>query len=328
MNVLIAINNKKIFNELKNKKEIKIIFNDIQYKEGIIEILEKNKNIDYIIINENLYGQIKIEELIKKIKNINDKIKIAIILIKKDLLKEEYLLKNKIEFIYLDDVCTEKILELIYYKNKIIGISGTAGSGKTITTLIISELINKYKNKKVLLIEDNIKNNTTFKTYRLEKNKENIKKKIIKIKENIYLLNVKNILINNKKEKTKIINEINKIKNNYDYIFIDFQSINSFKIYDKIIEENILILNSNILEINKLKKYILNNKNEIKTILNNYNENSISEKILKNIFKDKIKVIGKIENNKKYNLIINNNFNIKYLDKKSARIFIDIIKKI
>ena len=126
----------------------------------------------------------------------------------------------------------------------------------------------------------------------------------------------------------KIINAINKIKRQYDYVIIDFQNLNSIKIYEEIIDENIFILNSNILEINKIKKYIINNKKEIKIILNNYNENSISEKILKNIFKNKIKIIGKIKNNKNYNLIINNNFNLEYLNNKIKNEYLKIISKI
>ena len=62
MNIITAINNEKIFKELKNEKSINIISNDIQYKEGILEILEKNKNIQYIIINEDLNGQIKLKK--------------------------------------------------------------------------------------------------------------------------------------------------------------------------------------------------------------------------------------------------------------------------
>ena len=100
MNILLAINNEKLFKELKKNKNTNIAFNNIQYKEGILEILENNKNINYIILDENLNGQIKIEELINKIKNINKKINIIIILNKKDLIKEEYLLKNKIKYIY------------------------------------------------------------------------------------------------------------------------------------------------------------------------------------------------------------------------------------
>lgn len=331
MNIITAINNEKLLKELKKNKNINNIFN-VQYKEGILELLEKNNNIEHVIINENLYGEIKIEELIKKIKNINNKINIIIILNRKDLIKEEYLLKNKIKFIYREDLSVNTILELIFNKNKIIAITGNEGTGKTITTLMLSQVLIKYKNKKVLIIEDNIKNNSIFYIYKAEiekqGKKEYLKEKTIKIKNNLYLLNIKKILINYEKDKIKISNEINKIKNNYDYIFIDTQNINSYKIYQEIANDNILILNSNVLEINKIKKFIINNKLELKIILNNYNENSISKEILKNIFKNKIKIITKIENNKKYNLIINNNFNIKYLDKKTEDKYLNIIKNI
>lgn len=286
MNILTAINNEKIFKELKNKNNIKIISNDIQYKEGVLEILEKNKNINFIIISENISGQIKIEELIKKIKKSNSKINIIIILNKKDLLKEAYLIKNKIKFIYEEKISAEKILDQILNKNKIIAFLGNNGNGKTITTIILSEILLKYKNKKTLIIKDY------------------------------------------KKDKAKIINKINNEKNNYDYIFIDIQNLNNYKIYKNILDENVLILNPNILEINKIKKFIINNNIKLKTILNNYNENSISEEILKNIFKNKIKIIGKIENNKNYNLLINNDFNIKYLDEKTKKNFLKIIENL
>jgi len=286
MNIITAINNRKIFEELKKKNNIKIISNDIQYKEGILEILEKNKNIDYIIINENLNGQIKIEELIKKIKKINNKIDIIIILNKKDAIKEKYLIKNKIKFIYEEKLTAEKIIDQIFDKNKTIAFLGNHGSGKTITIIILEELLSKYKNKKTLIIKDY------------------------------------------KRNKMKFVNEINKTKNNYDYIFIDIQNLNNYNFYEEIIDENILILNSNILEINKIKKFIIKNNFTLKTILNNYNENSISEKILKNIFKNKIQIIGKIENNQNYNLIINNDFDIKYLDNKTKEKFLKIIENL
>ena len=286
MNIITAINNRKIFEELKKKNNIKIISNDIQYKEGILEILEKNRNIDYIITNENLNGQIKIEELIKKIKKINNKIDIIIILNKKDSIKEKYLIKNKIKFIYEEKLTAEKIIDQIFDKNKTIAFLGNHGSGKTITIIILEELLSKYKNKKTLIIKDY------------------------------------------KRNKIKFVNEINKTKNNYDYIFIDIQNLNNYNFYEEIIDENILILNSNILEINKIKKFIIKNNFTLKTILNNYNENAISEEILKNIFKNKIQIIGKIENNQNYNLIINNNFDIKYLDNKTKEKFLKIIENL
>lgn len=68
INIITAINNKKIYNELENNNKIKIISKDIQYKEGILEILEQNKNVEFILLKENLPGQIKNIELISKIK--------------------------------------------------------------------------------------------------------------------------------------------------------------------------------------------------------------------------------------------------------------------
>ena len=330
MKIITAINNEKIFKELKTKKNIKIISNNIQYKEGILEILEKNKNINYIILDENIYGQIKIEELIEKIKIINNKINIIIILNKKDLIKQEYLIENKIKYIYIEELSVEKILEIIFDKNKIIGITGNEGNGKTIITLIISELIAKYKNKKILIVEDNINNNSILTIYRLKNKYKNnySKNKAIKIKNNLELLNIKNILNNYRKDKFKIINTINKIKNKYDYIFIDMQNMDSYKFYKEIIEENILILNANVLEFEKIKRFINKDEIEFKTILNNYNENSISEEILKKVFCNKINIIGKIENNKNFNLIINNNLNLEFLDKKTKNKFLKIIKNI
>ena len=78
-NIITALNNPYINNELKKEKNINIKNKDIIYKEGIIEILEKDKNINLIIINYDLEGKIEIETLIKKIKKINDKIDIIFI---------------------------------------------------------------------------------------------------------------------------------------------------------------------------------------------------------------------------------------------------------
>ena len=320
INIVTALNNEKINKELNKIQNINIISKDIQYKEGIIELLEKNNNVQYIIINENISGQIKIEQLIKNIKIKNKKTNIIMVLNKKEKIKENYLAENKIKYIYIEELNIKKILNIIFSKNNIIAIMGNEGSGKTITTLILSEILSK-KNK-VLIIEDNIKNNSIIKLY-----KKDEKNKIIKIKNNLYVFNIKKILINKRKIKINIIKEINEIKNNYDYIFIDTQNITSLKIYEEIINNIIYMLNSNILEFNKIKN-IIYKKTNIKIILNNYNENSISEEIIKNIFNNKIIILEKLKNNKNYNKIINNNMNIYYLDKETKNKYLKIIEKI
>ena len=98
--IITAIDNPKINEELKNEKNIEVIGKDIFYKEGILEILEKEININYIIINNKLSGEIKLNILIEKIIEKNEKIKI-IILIKKEnknnlnkIIKENNYIKN------------------------------------------------------------------------------------------------------------------------------------------------------------------------------------------------------------------------------------------
>ena len=80
MKIITAINNPKLNDELKNEKNIEIICKDIFYKEGILEILENEINIDYIIINSQLEGEIKLNKLIEKIIEKNEKIKIIILI--------------------------------------------------------------------------------------------------------------------------------------------------------------------------------------------------------------------------------------------------------
>ena len=83
--IITAINNPKLNEELKKENYFEIIGKDIQYKEAILETLEHKKDIDLIIISEEIPGEIKLEEIIQKIKRINHKIKIIFILEKENI---------------------------------------------------------------------------------------------------------------------------------------------------------------------------------------------------------------------------------------------------
>ena len=116
--IITAIDNPKIFNEIKKNKNIKIIGKDLIYKEAVLELLEKNKNIDLIILYEKILGEINFFELIKKIKNINKKIKIIIIIENKNEKLENKLKKINIKNIYLKNkINSKKIIEIINEKN-------------------------------------------------------------------------------------------------------------------------------------------------------------------------------------------------------------------
>ena len=109
--VLTAIGNPILNNELKKIENINVVNNDIQYQEGILEIFEINMQIDFLILSELLPGKMDVMELIKKIMEINPKIKIILILEKYDENIENKLIKNGIyKIIYnnkndINDIC-------------------------------------------------------------------------------------------------------------------------------------------------------------------------------------------------------------------------------
>ena len=86
MNIITAIGNTKFNEKLKNIENINVIGKDIQYKEGIIEVLELFPNINLIFLSDILPGMIDNKELILKIKKINKEIEIVYFFDKK---KEE-----------------------------------------------------------------------------------------------------------------------------------------------------------------------------------------------------------------------------------------------
>ena len=101
--IITAINNPKLNEELKKERNFEIIGKDIQYREAILEILEKNNKIDLIILSEKIPGEIQLENLIEKIKFANEKIKIIFILEKENKELEKILIKNNIIDIYYNN---------------------------------------------------------------------------------------------------------------------------------------------------------------------------------------------------------------------------------
>ena len=115
--IITAIHNPKLNEELKKENNFKIIGKDLQYKEAIIELLEKNRKIDLIIISENLLGEISFEKLFEKINLINEKIKIIFILEKENEELKKILLKNNINEIYYNKkINLNKLIKIINKK--------------------------------------------------------------------------------------------------------------------------------------------------------------------------------------------------------------------
>ena len=67
--VITALLNSKVNEELQKDREIEVIGNDLLYQEAVLECIEENEDIDFILLNENLPGD-EIENFIRKIEKI------------------------------------------------------------------------------------------------------------------------------------------------------------------------------------------------------------------------------------------------------------------
>ena len=187
---LAAVGEKDLSKTLEENPRYEIIKGDILYKEGILEFLETKKDVDLIIINKNLPGEISIEDLKSRVKKINKEIRIEIV---QNL--EEYMLKIKPE---IEIELPEDELKTLVCNSKVIGIFGAPGIGKS-TIAKVLEVYNK--NKKVKIIELELEEE-----YSLEKIEEEIVKE--KLGNDIILIDGLEKIKNISNFNFKLLNEI------------------------------------------------------------------------------------------------------------------------
>ena len=224
-NVVTALNSPILNNKMKEEQNINVISKDIIYQEGIFELLENRKDIEYLVLSEILAGECEFKKLVDKIRQKNSLIKIIVILenINKEL--ENYLYakgvfkifyNNKVEIKEIIDIINddytenEKIIkELEDLKNILIQNNIQIKAGEDIindkNSCIMETNKKNYRN-----ILSNIK-------FRKVNKKEILDKKIISILgtggvgKSVATVNISNIL----KE------------NNYKVLIIDFDVLNN-----------------------------------------------------------------------------------------------------
>lgn len=333
----------------KEKEELE----NYLYAKGIFKIFYNNKiEINEIInlIKNNYNENEKIIQELENLKNILIKNNININngenLINKKEIENNKKIKNKIiKEIKLKVKRKNRINTKINLGKKVISILGTGGVGKSIATINIANLL-KENNYKVLIVDFDILNNSLhtllgvnkypekiknkIKNNTLINNKINIKELIIKINKNIDLISGMNLLFDSKYKisSSKVKNILEELKENYDYIIIDNSAECFFEYTKNIINNsdlNIYLFEANLIEIKKAKNLleIYNKewnieKDKINLLINKYNKHSVKDKIIKNIFND-YKILGKINFNEKYNLLINKNYKQNKLIKKEIK---------
>ncbi|MBR3614323.1 MAG: AAA family ATPase [Clostridia bacterium] len=422
MKLITAIGNPVLNEKLRILESVCVVGRDIQYQEGIVEILEECEDIDCLIIHGNLPGEIGFYKLINKIKNIKPEIDICVFLEKKDENIENYLSSKEIYKIYylnqinFDDfvkifknnknnlvfginkeinefkklILNENLIEDNYtfvesvinenfeenkcneyienfnetnikfgekqnenvlekqdeycFNNdeicKTIAISGNFGSGKSLVSVLLSNVISK-QNKKCLLIDFDLENSSINTLLGIKKYKEKqsyVEDCITKVDENLDVLCGIDKIINFR----EIINNyaikeiIERLKIDYDFIIMDVSSRIDFK-YVKIVltycEKIVFLIEPNLLEISKSNKFLevlISDFNidvdKIKIIFNKSNKYKIIENVLEEIFSE-IEIIGCIEYEDLYSLFINKNTQINFDENKFERIYQKLIKK-
>ena len=296
--IITAIDNPKLNEELKKENNFKIICKDIQYREAILEVLEKYKNIDIIIISEKIIGEISFDKLIENIKLINEKIKIIFILETENDYLEKILIKNNIKDIYYNSKIN--LFDLIKIINK--------------TEINMEEEIIKLKK---IIKENNMNYNKIKNNY----SKENTEIKNKKIDKEKYLNN------KNTYKKTKIITFLGGSKSGkstISFVISQYLSRMRYKVLliDGDMEKQDLSIIIKGFENKKLKTYKNNN---IKKFNNNHEFNFFEIKNILKIFTKKINDNFYFYNG--LNILLNNK---KYKDekiiKKEINIFFEIIK--
>ena len=286
--IITAIGNEILNRKLNEEKNLEIIGEDIQYKEGILEFLEKEKNIDFLILSELLPGQIDIKELIEKIKIINPYIQIILFLEKENKELENYLYAKGIYFIfYNNQINYFEIIKLINNEEENLNKK---------LKIELDEL------KKILLEKEN-KNNKKINIFNKIKNNEKIKNKSEKNinKNNLLNINFNNSKNNNLNNKNKEIICVTGTSGVGKSIF----SINLAKSFmenkNKILIIDFDILNNSLHTILGIKKYPEKIKNKIK------NNNLLDEIKIEDLI---IKINNKLDLISGINLLFDSKYKI------------------
>lgn len=141
--IITAIGKPDLNRELKELDIYEIVSKDIQYKEGIIEILESVSDVDIVILKEDIPGEKSLKEIVIELLYIKNDLEIIIFLKNNDIELISFLNSEGIFKIYSDEkINLESIIkslenieeniinEQIASKSKTIAVSGVSGVRK------------------------------------------------------------------------------------------------------------------------------------------------------------------------------------------------------
>ncbi len=293
--ILVALNNKEIKDKLDLRYKDKVYNYDFVYKEDVISYIEKYNNNYIILTRLDLSGNMNYIEYIRKLKKINTKNRIIIIIDKLEKDIKEFLFANEVfniiegneidmEVIYKQINTENKIVYKTVYKKTInsddkrkITVFGCNGSGKSFISSLIANSIAKKTKRRVILVSFDDKNscldiinnincfNFDIKQFFTgeEMNYDYISKCITQssICKNLWFMNSDIKLIDNrlKLNKSQMQNLTFYLESRFDYVVFDLPNytLNSdYKILMDIANDIIFVTTPNYISIKQSKKYL------------------------------------------------------------------------
>lgn len=328
MRILVALGDLDINSKIKEKYPERVSGYGMSFKEEVLEFLSKKCEPHIIVTKEAIDGEISFEEYIRKIKSINQENKIIILTDKLVEKRKHFLFSYEvfniiegneidINLIYKAIDNNEKVIYKTVYKNiissnkKKVAIFGSNGAGKSFVCSLISKIISKYSNLKVLVVNFDVENScidifNNLSTYE-EIEEEVLKDSLVNKKElDKYIfkdIEQDNLFYIGVKSENKFLN-FNEVEyeeffcyasERFDYILIDLPAnILSTKAncIFKVIDDVFFVLNSNYISLRQSQKYIefiLNHFNvssdKIKLFINKQNSGSLDQIQVQSKFK-------------------------------------------
>ena len=343
MKILTALGTEELNNKLKKEENIELIGKDVQYQEGVLDILERNRDTDILAISNLLPEEMEFCFLIDKIRKEYSELEIVVFLDKENIGIENFLNSKKIYRIYyLDENGIEVFVNSLRNNNKvslgisreieglkeiimntkeeaqntcipkenrIITITGNPGSGKSIIACLLAKQFEKQK-KSVAIVECSSLVGSIGTILGIQE-EDKIKKYSKYI--DVYTFSTTKITRN------EICSFFESIKNDYEFIIIDIEAnerYDNIKTILKCSDKVAFLLEPNLLGIAKAKKLLEIftmdfeiGSDKIKIVFNKSNKYQIEESILEEVFSN-FESIGNISYDEKYDSFINKHLSL------------------
>lgn len=188
MKVITAIGTPYLNERVSQIDDMEVICKDILYQEGVIELLESNKEINMLLVSNILPSECDFRTLINQVKNINENIEIVVFLDKRDLELETFLNSKQIYKIYeLSNTDIDIFLTSLKHIN-----DGLAKEVNDLRNLLVNKNDNINKFKK---LKNTISNNKAVATEAIKRNKKIIKNLKSSERKKIKISNTKVVII-------------------------------------------------------------------------------------------------------------------------------------